>query len=69
MKIAPAGRDPDQNEAEATLQTTICQLTTVSLLPDIFGMGKTNVEGRDFTWLILERATCTMSDMMLHPRG
>ena len=68
MKTAPITDAEDHNQKETELHNRIVPLTDVKCLPDVLGSVRTRVMGHEFSWLILERATWTMSDMMLHPK-
>ncbi len=67
MKLAPITHHEDQNDREVVLHKRIALLSDTKVLPDVLGIGRTSVAGHTFSWLILERASWTMSDMMLHP--
>jgi hypothetical protein len=69
MKLSPITQDEGHNDREVALHDRIASVSDAKVLPDVLGKGRTNVAGYTFSWLILERASWTMSDMMLHPAG
>ena len=66
MKMDKASDQESQNELEVRHYEEIVARTGAKVLPDILGSGRSSVAGGEYSWIILERAALTMSDMMLH---
>ena len=69
MKIAPIGAHGCHNELETENYRIIVLLGDTNALPKLLGSGRSIVSQYEYSWLILERATWTMSDVMLHLKG
>jgi hypothetical protein len=39
---------------------------TFECVPSVFGVGRVCVEGHEYSWIIVERARWTLSDLMIH---
>ena len=69
MKLSPITQNEGDNDREVALHDRIASVNAAKVVPDVLGNGRTDVAGCTLSWLILERASWTMSDMMLHPAG
>jgi hypothetical protein len=70
LKLSPGyRRHADQNKIEAATHAQIKAAVTFECVPNVFGVGIVRVRGYEYSWIIVERARWTLSDLMIHSKA
>ena len=70
LKLSPGCRKrADQNKVEADTHAQMRAATSFQCVPDVFGYGRVRVDGYEYSWIIVERARWTLSDLMVHSKA